>query len=185
MMRHCGDCQLCCTLLPVRELGKGANERCRHQRFAKGCAVYNKPTMPLPCKLWNCRWLVNDDADDLRRPDRAGYVVDIVPDFVRMQRDDGSEKVVQVVQIWCDPKRPKAYRDPALLAWLERRAREPTVKIGMVRFDSEHAIVLWPPSITGEADWVEWDSDCREEMHTEPQHSAADIVIALTALTER
>jgi hypothetical protein len=28
-------------LLPVRSLGKGAVERCQHQRHHKGCAVYH------------------------------------------------------------------------------------------------------------------------------------------------
>ena len=44
--RRCGDCQLCCKLLPVRELSKGASERCRHQRVGKGCTVYRQPGMP-------------------------------------------------------------------------------------------------------------------------------------------
>jgi len=37
--RQCGGCTLCCTLLPVKSLDKGANERCRHLCF-KGCGIY-------------------------------------------------------------------------------------------------------------------------------------------------
>ena len=69
--RRCGDCQLCCKLLPVGALGKAAGERCRHQRHHKGCAVYRKRGFPSECGAWSCRWLVEDDTADLSRP-RAG-----------------------------------------------------------------------------------------------------------------
>lgn len=82
MNRTCGDCQLCCKLLPVRAVGKGANERCRHQRFGKGCAIYHHPSFPVECRVWSCRWLVDPEAHGLSRPDRTHYVVDIMPDFL-------------------------------------------------------------------------------------------------------
>jgi hypothetical protein len=28
--RRCGDCQLCCKLIPLEKFGKRANQRCRH-----------------------------------------------------------------------------------------------------------------------------------------------------------
>lgn len=78
MPRQCGDCQLCCKLLPVQSLGKEAGQRCKHQRHSKGCAVYAQLERVSPeCRLWNCRWLVENDTADLRlRPqplrDRPG-----------------------------------------------------------------------------------------------------------------
>lgn len=171
-MRRCNGCTLCCTLLPVREISKLANTRCTHQRAHKGCAIYGTPAVPFACRLWTCRWLVNDDADNLRRPDRAGYVVDVAPDFIRLQQMDGSEKKIEVVQIWVDPKRRNSWRDPALLAWLEQRGHDGI--LGLVRFDSKEAIVLWPPSITGEIDWVTVSSGVREDEHT-----AADVADAM------
>lgn len=178
MTRQCGDCQLCCKLLPVRELSKGANQRCQHQRFGKGCAIYGSADMPLSCRLWTCRWLANDDADDLRRPDRAGYVIDVVPDFVRaVSNEDGSERQIEVVQIWCDPKQPEAYRDSDLLAWLERKARKGC--LGLVRYDAKRAVLLWPPSMTGDG-WHVWDANCSGE----PEHSAAEVRAVLAKLDE-
>ena len=115
-MRQCGDCQLCCKLLPVKSLAKLAGQRCSHQRHHKGCAVYKQLGRVSPeCKLWNCRWLVEDDTEGLSRPDRSHYVIDLMPDFVTL-RDDatGQANHVQVVQIWVDPKHPDAHRDPAL-----------------------------------------------------------------------
>ena len=39
MTRRCGDCQLCCTIVPVPEIGKPGLVRCRYQKFAKGCVL--------------------------------------------------------------------------------------------------------------------------------------------------
>src|SRR5437660_3422800 len=127
--RQCGDCQLCCKLLPMKggdkpqfsetiaqlvELGimtaadaramepdfyKPAGKRCPHQRHGKGCAIYAR--RPFGCRFWNCRWLVNDDTAELSRPDRSHYVIDVSPDFVTLRHDDSGEPdVVSVIQVW-------------------------------------------------------------------------------------
>jgi len=100
MSRQCGACTLCCKLLPVHDgvlingkrmqgnLDKPAGERCRYQRHT-GCTVYNTALMPACCKMWNCRWLGNDDTGDLSRPDRSHYVIDIMPDYVTVVDNAG------------------------------------------------------------------------------------------------
>lgn len=107
-MRKCGDCQLCCKLLPVPPLKKGAGVVCQFQKFRKGCAVHHTARMPFECGVWNCRWLVNDDAAELSRPDRAHYVINLMPDFITITNGDGSKQNIQVDQIWVDPKYPDA-----------------------------------------------------------------------------
>lgn len=122
MTRRCGECTLCCKLLPVRELGKGANERCRFQSH-KGCRVYHQPRkgFPVSCSLWNCRWLVDPETTKLRRPDRSHYVVDIMPDLVRVDNNDtGESQEISVVVVWVDRAFPDAWRDPELLAIAEK-----------------------------------------------------------------
>lgn len=173
--RSCGDCQACCTILPVPPVGKKANARCPHQRFGKGCTIYDR--RPIPCKVWSCRWLVDDDAADLRRPDRCGYVVDIMPDFVTIEdHETGRSRKVEVVQIWCDPRRPLAYRDPPLMAWLEREHENRGV-LGLVRFDESRALVLMPPAATlaamGQNVWREVSSPLRGKQHTPEEIAAA------------
>lgn len=140
--RSCGDCQLCCTLVPVRELGKGANARCGYQRFAKGCTIYDR--RPMPCRLWSCRWLTDSTTIAMRRPDRAGYVIDMMPDYIDItDNDTGETRKVEVVQIWIDPKRPTAYQsDKALLAWLTDQSTRGT--LALLRSGSTHAEVLMP-----------------------------------------
>jgi hypothetical protein len=115
-MRQCGACTLCCKLVPVKEIGKRAGERCQHQRHT-GCAIYSR--RPMSCMVWSCSWLLGDDTKELRRPDRSRYVIDPMPDQVSV----GGQRV-QVVQIWCDPKAPDAWQDPALIAFLQRKAAE-------------------------------------------------------------
>jgi hypothetical protein len=177
MERHCGDCQLCCKLLPMQagnerkwlqhpemialfgspgmlpEFDKPAGERCPLQKHGKGCACY--PRRPMGCRVWNCRWLVNNDTADLRRPDRSHYVIDLNPDFVRVEA--GSESTpVEVIQIWVDPDYPNAHRDPALRRYLERQAEHG--RLALIRFNERDGFVLIPPSMASDKQWHEEDS---------------------------
>jgi hypothetical protein len=177
MNRQCGDCQLCCKLLPMKngttfdhpesralfghpetipEFFKPAGERCPHQRHHKGCNVYAK--RPLGCRIWNCRWLVNDDTAAMRRPDRSHYVIDLIPDFVRIDQQDGSEPVpVQVVQVWIDPDYPDAHRDPALRAYLARLGERDGI-IALIRVNATEAFTLWPPAMCPDGQFNELHS---------------------------
>ena len=171
--RRCGDCQLCCKLLPVRSLGKPAAQRCKHQRHHKGCAVYRKRGFPPECGAWNCRWLVEDDTDGLSRPDRSHYVLDVMPDFVTLRNNEtGAADHVEVVQIWVDPSYPDAHRDPALRAYLERRAKDNV--IGMIRWDNERAMVIFPPELSENRQWNEVTTAFRTKEHT-----IGEVVVAL------
>lgn len=167
--RRCGDCTLCCKLLPVRELGKVANQACKYQRSGKGCTVYHQPAQPFSCRVWSCMWLRNDDADDLWRPDRSHYVIDPSPDYVNLvHHHDGAVRRIDVVQIWVDPKHPNAHRDPALRAWIDRRA----ARLGhaaIVRFDSRRALHLFPPSLSSDGRWHERHGTSLEREHTTEQ----------------
>lgn len=176
LKRHCGDCQLCCKLLPVRSLAKEAGQRCVHQRHHKGCAVYRKRGFPSECGAWSCRWLVEDDTDGLSRPDRSHYVLDMSPDFVTLRNNEtGERQNIQVVQIWVDPSYPDAHRDPALLRYLERRAKENIV--GIVRWDNERSMVIFPPALSNNQQWNEISSTAFRTK----EHTVEEVVAALTA----
>jgi len=174
MMRECGSCNLCCKLLPVPPLGKKAGERCKLLKFGKGCTVYHTAKMPPECAIWNCRWLVNDDTADLRRPDHAHYVIDIMPDFITAQDNEtGEKRNIQVTQIWIDPKYPDAHRDPALRRWMFRRAEEG--KAALVRYNAHDAIVIFPPPFDKDGQWHE----IKTGMQSVKTHSFAEIEQAL------
>jgi hypothetical protein len=80
----------------IPDFDKPAGERCPHQKHHKRCSIYGN--RPFGCRIWNCRWLVEDDTADIGRPDRSHLVIDLMPDFVTLRNnEDGSENRVQVV----------------------------------------------------------------------------------------
>jgi len=161
--RQCGDCQLCCKLLPTKEINKLANTRCQYQKTGKGCSIYTK--RPFSCMVWNCRWLVNDDTADLSRPDRSHYVIDIMPDYITMQYEGKQSIDLPVVQIWVDPRFPDAHRDPQLRAYIERRAQEHGMA-AMIRYNSSEGFVIFAPSLSADHQWHEEHSSQRTEEHS-------------------
>lgn len=172
--RKCGACQLCCKLLPVKAVKKPAGARCIHQKVGKGCALYhtvvgNLKLMPIECHMWTCAWLSQPRARGLPRPDRSGYVVDTMPDYVTVQDGtDGTPVRIQAVQVWVDPSKPDAHRDPALRAYLEDRAASEGV-VAIIRYDHREGFTLVPPSIATDGRWHELASG------VEQQHSVAEI----------
>lgn len=164
--RRCGDCTLCCKLMPVEEFAKPANCRCEHQRSGKGCAIYRD--RPMSCAIWNCRWLVDDDCAQLPRPDRSHYVVDIIPDFVTMKPHDGSPATnLPVLQVWCDPAFPDAHRAASFRAWLDGQRI-----CALIRYSSRDAFLLAPPSVSGDG-WHEQHSSTVGPQHTLQEKAAA------------
>lgn len=153
-MRHCGDCQLCCKVMPILEIGKKAGARCDHQKHGKGCMVHGTAAQPMSCKKWSCWWLMNPTFM-LPRPDRAGYVVDPQPDFVVFGEDVHKGKRVPALQIWADPARPDAWRKAT--AWIKQAVAEKQA-VAIIRFDERLAVVLVPPSLSDNGEWREIDT---------------------------
>ena len=153
------------------DFDKPAGERCPHQRHGKGCAIYAR--RPFGCRMWSCRWLVNDDTSDLSRPDRSHYVIDIAPDFVTA--DTG--EYIPVIQIWVDPNYPDAWHDDRLLAYLERRGAEGYA--ALIRYNAHEAQALFPPTMTNGAGWIVKP----RQLAQETQHSAEDKVRVFGSMT--
>lgn len=157
MPRECGTCALCCKLLPVKELDKPPSKWCTHARpgAQRPCTIYSE--RPRTCKVWSCVWLTNDDSGPaLRRPDQSHYVIDPAPDFVgrTLTMRDGSTQTerIPVIQVWCDPNYPDAWRDPALQ---EVMLKMSYARVGtVIRFGSERGIVIFPPPISPDGQWM-------------------------------
>lgn len=153
MTRKCGDCTLCCRLVPVVELGKKAGERCQHQRYHKGCAIYGKH--PVSCRLWSCKWLVDGAAAGLPRPDRAHYVIDIMPDFVTMTHDDTGERhEIPVQQVWVDPHHREAWRTPEFRGFMLQMAADHGMAT-IIRWSSTEALTVFAPPFAADGEWHE------------------------------
>lgn len=165
--RRCNECTLCCKLLPVRELKKLANTRCEFQRASRGCVVYQDPKkFPRSCGLWSCNWLADPHAKGLHRPDRSHYVIDPSPDYIEIDRNDGSPRErASVLQVWVDPNHKGAYRDPALLDYLQARYAR-LGQVALIRYSSRDAFVLVPPAASPTGDWYEHRGSTRTEEHS-------------------
>lgn len=147
--RACGDCQLCCKLVPVASLDKAAGTRCQHQRVGKGCAVYHHAPMPIECDIWSCKWLLGGDTAGMQRPDRVHYVIDAMPDMIAYD-----EQECMVAQVWVDPAFPLAHRDPGLRAYvalIAKRDKMPT----LIRYGSSDAFLLVAPCLASDQQWHE------------------------------
>ena len=145
--RRCGECTLCCRLLPVRELKKPANTRCQHQS-RKGCAIYHQLGFPPSCGLWNCAWL---GGEDVPRPDRCGWVVDVVPDLIRARNNEtGEVQEIIAAQVWVEGDRDLTF-DPRLRRYAERCA-EKNVAL-LLRYGSRQGMAVFAPAMTSDGKW--------------------------------
>ncbi len=149
--RKCGDCTICCRIMPVQDpqLSKAHGIRCKNQTH-HGCKIYE--WRPATCKHWYCGWLVGVGVDGMSRPDRAGYVVDPIADFVTItspQLNDGNPFDQAAVVIWVDPKTPEKWRqDENLFEFFERWGKQGFVTL--VRYSSLLCATVFPTSLTGQ-----------------------------------
>jgi hypothetical protein len=173
--RTCGDCQLCCKLLPTEEINKPANTRCPHQKSYCGCVIY--PRRPLSCQLWSCRWLVDDDMADQPRPDRSHIVVDMMPDVIRKTNNvTGEAETVPVIVIWVDPAHRDAFRVPAFARYVARQKVPVLIRYG----SRDGGGVLFPPATTRLDDIVWHPSEIGDDMPRTLREKAAAIGATLS-----
>lgn len=158
--RQCGECTLCCVVMPVSEIGKKANVRCSHLRSilhaggGVGCSIYHN--RPPGCRRFSCVWLRG--ADIGRRPDQSHLVVDPSVDFVETSNDDTGERTkILVIQVWIDPAFPLAHRDTDFRKWLRSTGRP-----ALIRSSSNQALFL----VYQENKWFEIESKNATGQHT-------------------
>jgi hypothetical protein len=153
--RVCGQCQLCCKLLPVPgpPLFKLAGVKCRHQKHGKGCMIY--ASRPTACRVFACRWLADRETAGMPRPDRAHYVIDVASDYVEaVEEATGKRTRIGVVQVWIDPAYPDAYRTPELTAYMLHIAT--TYRMAtIIRQNSREAFTVFPPPLSSDGQWHE------------------------------
>jgi len=103
-----------------------------------------------------------------------------MPDFITIQYDDTSApQDIQVVQIWVDPRHPDAWRDPDLMAYMERRGLEGIAAI--IRYGESDSFVVFPPALCGDGEF----HDMRDHGKGESlgrSHTPVEILGALSGL---
>lgn len=70
--RECGGCTACCTVMAVKEFGKGMYRTCSHVS-GQGCSIYQE--RPRSCRVWSCQWQLGEI--DGERPDKSGVVINL------------------------------------------------------------------------------------------------------------
>jgi hypothetical protein len=107
----------------------------------------------------------------MRRPDRSHYVIDALPDTIRMINNETGEVIEsEAAQIWVDPAFPKVKDDPELRAYMLKMAHEhgwPT------RWSNRVATAVFPPPCSSDGEWHEQTSDCNPNIGRFSQLPAA------------
>jgi hypothetical protein len=161
--RRCGDCSLCCKLLPNVALDKPAGKVCQFQRHGKGCTIY--PRRPPECQWWACYWLASpEETAGMRRPDRSHYVIDPLPDAMRISNNaTGEAQSIDALQIWIDPAFPKTKDDPELRAYMLKAAVQRNMPT-LLRWSNRVATAVFPPPFNADGEWHEVTSECAPDI---------------------
>jgi hypothetical protein len=99
--------------------------------------------------------LFDPHAGGLKRPDIGGYIVDPMPDNIIA---DGQPVIA--LQVWNDPARRDAHRDPGLRAYLADMALRHGVP-AIVRYSSQEGFILVAPCLDKDKSgkWLELQSN--------------------------
>ncbi len=123
MIRTCGDCSLCCKLLPIRVLNKSIDTWCQHCCPGKGgCTIYTD--RPPVCRGFSCGWMSGEISDHWF-PARCKMVISA--------RVHGHSVAEQGMLVTVDPAYPNAWRSTPYYAELQRWARSTFVEIRVGR----------------------------------------------------
>jgi len=70
-MNKCGECNICCSYLEIKALGKKKHTECENLS-CDGCQIYeNRPKV---CEKFECAYIANNWSDYLR-PDKCGVLI--------------------------------------------------------------------------------------------------------------
>jgi hypothetical protein len=109
--RACGTCSLCCKVMEIGALDKGAGQWCSHVAKGKGCAIYSD--RPAECRRFGCGWLHWPKAGEHWFPARSKMVI-VAQDRTRLA-------------VHVDPATPNAWKARPFYDDLKLWARNPQV----------------------------------------------------------
>lgn len=76
-MRECGDCTLCCLLLPVPGVKVGVNTNCKF--CTDKCSIHdNRPNI---CSTFDCEWLLKDEMSEDLKPNKCNVIFEHINDY--------------------------------------------------------------------------------------------------------
>ena len=109
--RTCAGCELCCTLMAVKELAKDPWRPCAHLAAGHGCAIWG--AHPGSCKGFTCLWRRSDTLlPPGLFPADCGFMLAV----------DQIEAWPTVVKVCAETSRPRAWDQPAYRQIFQRLA---------------------------------------------------------------
>jgi len=93
---ECGECTLCCDLLPIKELNKPANILCEYCELKKGCKI--QETKPLECRNFDCAYYQMEKVHIDLRPDNCKVIFEKVSDRVFFGTQDPRFEVTDIAK---------------------------------------------------------------------------------------
>jgi hypothetical protein len=69
--------------------------------------------------------------------------------------------------VWCDPSYPDAWRDPAMLDYINRRGAQDIATL--IRFNGHDGICIFPPTMTADHKWLELDNRKNDTVFVLPE----------------
>jgi len=145
--KRCGQCTLCCTVVPVAEIEKPRNSPCQHLAHG-GCGIY--AFRPRSCKTWSCAWLVTPTMNASWRPDRCHIVIDVMTDHVLVTpHGTGRSEAIEVGQIWLEEGYDHLVASERMDAIVEAAARNHHLAV-IIRFADGTCLVRAHASIAAD-----------------------------------
>jgi hypothetical protein len=100
--RSCGDCDVCCNILEVRELNKKPYCNCIHRAEAGGCGKYD--SRPSICNEWSCSYILGLIPEDIElRPNKIGVM--FYP--VSAKNNDLNMSMYMAQEVWPNARNSK------------------------------------------------------------------------------
>ena len=78
--KECGDCTLCCMVLPIHQVQSPPSVMCQHCTIESKCNIYD--TRPEACKNFNCEWILDETMSDDLRPDKTGVIFEKITNTI-------------------------------------------------------------------------------------------------------
>ena len=126
--RECGECSLCCKVIPIykksisageEDVSKPADEWCKHCRpGCGGCSIY--PNRPKICRGFACNWLIDISVPEYWRPTESKIVM-----HFRKGEDD---KII--FNICVDTEFPNAWRQEPYYSDILKFSRKGLEELG-------------------------------------------------------
>tara|TARA_R110000772_G_scaffold47449_4_gene108523 strand:+ start:65 stop:514 length:450 start_codon:yes stop_codon:yes gene_type:complete len=80
--RECGECTLCCLILPIIDTQSPPNTLCKHCTLSKGCGIYD--TRPNNCRNYNCEWILSDDIPMDLKPNKSHMIFEKITHTIQL-----------------------------------------------------------------------------------------------------